>query len=254
MGLFDGIASAVTGAVAQLGGGILANNAQTAQAAEANRFSAEQNSAQMAFQERMRASQYQTAVEDMKKAGLSPMLAISQGGAGNLSGASAVGQQANIKNVADGMANSAATMANVKADLELKDTQSIKNIADTTAAEKQAQYTDTLAASEVLRMPGIPEQIKKITAERLNIDAQRELNTASTHATNMNTLISKTGDLPEAKVRGKHFTDIGYDPYKLRDITQGVNSASGAINAIKGSRVLPHVSESTSSSTHYRGK
>lgn len=38
------------------------------------------------FQERMRATQYQTAVDDMIKAGLNPMLAYQQGGAGNLSG------------------------------------------------------------------------------------------------------------------------------------------------------------------------
>lgn len=43
------------------------------------------------FQERMRSTQYQTAVADMKKAGINPMLAFSQGGAGTPSGAQANG-------------------------------------------------------------------------------------------------------------------------------------------------------------------
>lgn len=232
MGFFDGAAGGIFGAVANLAGGIIANNAQTAQAAEANRFSAEQNSAQMAFQERMRASQYQTAIEDMKKAGLNPMLAASQGGAGTLTGASAVGQQANIKNVAEGMSNSAATMANIKADIDLKDSQATKNVADTTAAEQQAKYTDTLAASEVLRMPGIPQQIKKLTAETLLLDRQKELVTAQTSNTAMDALLKKTGDLPEAQSKGIYYKNSPYNPFTLKDVLQGGHSAADLARAI----------------------
>lgn len=53
----------------------------------ANAMNAAQAEKNRQFQALMRATQYQTAVEDLKKAGLNPMLAYQQGGAGNLSGA-----------------------------------------------------------------------------------------------------------------------------------------------------------------------
>jgi hypothetical protein len=46
---------------------------------------------QFDWQERMRATQYQTAMQDMRAAGLNPLLAAGQGGAGTPSGAAGAG-------------------------------------------------------------------------------------------------------------------------------------------------------------------
>lgn len=243
MGLFSGISNAISGAVSGLGGalvggasqligGVLTNNAQKDIAAEANRFSAEQTAQQMAFQERMRDSQYQAAVADLKKAGLNPMLAYSQGGAASPSGASAVGQQATLRNPTEGLANSAASIANIKADLALKDTQATKNVADTNASEQSAKYTDALTASEIMRMPGIPESIKKTQAEILNIQSQTQLNSSYKQAKDMETLIRQSGELPEAKSKGAYYGKAPYNPFALRDISQAGSSAAGIAKSL----------------------
>lgn len=51
-------------------------------------FNAEEAAKNRSFQEYMSGTQYQRAIADMKNAGINPMLAVSQGGAGNVSGAS----------------------------------------------------------------------------------------------------------------------------------------------------------------------
>lgn len=79
--------------------------------------------AQMEFQKEMRATSYQTAVDDMKKAGLNPMLAYSQGGAATPGGASA-----HITNPLSGTVNSAVAMEKLQTDI--KKSQAEENLLD----------------------------------------------------------------------------------------------------------------------------
>ena len=85
-------------------------NEFNAKQAQINRdFQDAQAKRQMDFQERMRGSQYQTAVKDMQAAGLNPMLAYSQGGAGTPSGSAGSGSLSApaLNKVSAGMASAA---------------------------------------------------------------------------------------------------------------------------------------------------
>lgn len=106
---FMALAPAAIGAAGSLAGGMMSNNANQALFQQGNAFNAAQSAQQMQFQKDMRATQYQTAVEDLKKAGLNPMLAYTQGGAGTPSGAAASAAGSHrTENVAAQAANSAA--------------------------------------------------------------------------------------------------------------------------------------------------
>lgn len=121
---------AIIGGVATIGSALIGGHGQ-AQANAANAHQAQQN---RDFQERMRATQYQTAVEDMRKAGLNPALAYQQGGAGNVSGATATAQ-----NTAAGAADSAAAAINTFQQMRATAAQIDKTNAETAKVKAEDQ-------------------------------------------------------------------------------------------------------------------
>jgi len=87
---------------------------------------------QMSFQERMSNTAYQRAIADMRKAGLNPMLAFSQGGASSPAGSSAQMQNeySDAANVMGKGVSSAIQAQLVKGQLQNMDSQTAKNMAD----------------------------------------------------------------------------------------------------------------------------
>lgn len=90
---------------------------------------------QMDFQERMSSTAYQRSMEDMRKAGLNPILAYSQGGASSPSGAAA-----QMQNSLGASVGSALESRRVKTDL-------MRARADVDVMRSQVQLNQALASS-----------------------------------------------------------------------------------------------------------
>jgi hypothetical protein len=184
------------------------NQKQWDMAQAANQSSAEQAQKQMDFQERMRSTQYQTAIEDMKKSGLNPMLAYQQGGAGTPSGAMGQVSTAKVGNTIGSALQGYQSMAMNNADIELKDAttkgttaSTIKTEADTikTAAEIGYILENTKLNTEQQR--NLQQMLLKLQQEIQNLKATEGLTTAATAKTKAETSniqegIAPSGDMP----------------------------------------------------------
>lgn len=167
MGPVGAIGGAIIGGIASLFGQKSANDANLRIARETNKFNAKEAQLNRDFQERLSGTAYQRSMEDMKKAGLNPMLAYSQGGASTPSGATASGQSAHMESVIAPAIATALEIRRVKKELDGLQSQTDLNsaIADTQRAQTHLNKTNAKVAAkneEVIdaQLPAIKAQAK----------------------------------------------------------------------------------------------
>lgn len=167
-------------------GGLFENFLGDNKAEKANQFSAQQAAINRDFQERMSNTAYQRGMEDMKKAGLNPILAYQKGPASSPSGAtastsmapvtpfssSAVSASTNARRVTAEVENMAETNANLREQNKNLQAQNVLTQAQTLQASAAARKTvvDTAIASEML------QKAKSTSAEQSSVEAYRKSN------------------------------------------------------------------------------
>lgn len=167
MGLFSGI----TGAIKSVGsfldpfGPLISGGLSYLGQSSANAANAQQADYNRSFQAQMRATQYQTAVKDMQAAGLNPMLAYQNGGAGNVSGAVAAPMQ---NAVGQGVSSALQSRQTLAASKNL-DEQNKLIPAQVQQTLDSARYLRQQSATEVAREYR-ENQAAKIDRERMDLD------------------------------------------------------------------------------------
>lgn len=161
LGFDDALIGGVVSGVGSIIGGLFGRQGQQ----DANKDNLQIAREQMKFQERMSSTAYQRAMADMKKAGLNPILAATQGGASSPAGASAVMQNENasiapaINSAVDAfrsiyeIRNMKATNEQIKTNADLNRVLSVQADANTAKALAEAQHTNVKSQIDQARLP-----------------------------------------------------------------------------------------------------
>lgn len=220
---------------------------------KANQANASAAQAQMDFQASQTGTSYQRAVEDMRKAGLNPMLAYSQGGAASGTGASyqsgselgagvASAFQAQMQR--QQIASMQSVMGVNQADIQLKGAYGNTELTKQELNEASAAESRARADNEIARLPGISADarsalVKAVVNERTQ---QAQINHSHSAAQLAEWQQKHEGvkhalssaNIPEAEIRANYHrsSDLAkYDPYAT-SIGKWASAARDAANAL----------------------
>jgi len=223
---FTGGASLAAGAAYM--GASMTNKTNASIASNRQAFDAQQAQNQMDFQQKNSDTSYQRAVQDMKLAGLNPMLAYSQGGASTPTGAAAQSSGYDAKNVLGETATAAlGAYKNIQEVAQMQ--QQTKQIeAQTEATKEQTLNTSADTANKIATNPNIPIEGKKLVSQ---ITLNNELSKTQTTAQGLN---RAQADLATNTSRNvKDLVAPTSDPWWLRNTKSLSNSAYDAYRANK---------------------
>jgi hypothetical protein len=209
------------------------NAASAEQAARQMEFQAQQTKQQMDFQERTRANQYQVATQDMRAAGLNPMLAYTQGGAGSLAGSAGTGAMGQVttarvgNSVGSALAGAQALSMN-QADIDLKKASTAGTAATTLKTEADTIRT-AAEIGNILQTTKLNTQqeknlvvnLDKLLQEIKNLRATEGLTSAQTGKT----------FAEEKNIRENIAPSV--DPFWYRDIKKNIPTPGNLENFIK---------------------
>lgn len=206
--LDGGIGSLVTGGLSYLG---------SSSANAANRQLAQQ---QMAYQTDMSNTSYQRVVEDMKAAGLNPMLAYSQGGASTPSGS-----MATMQDEITGATSTAQQSRRLQAEID-----NMRESNDNIRANTSKTQADTDLTNQNIRNSVSQEKLNEALRAKAVADAALSVSSARNQAT-QNRLLEAT--VPEAEVKKAAYGAIAPGVKKLSNSVQDSGFFDDLINSAK---------------------
>lgn len=190
---------------------------------------------QMAFQERMANSAHQREMEDMRKAGLNPILSKGGSGASTPSGASAtmVNPGTFLGDVISGGINSGLQAAQLEADLRIKNASVAKTLAETINTQEQskviAEDIRGRRASNAVSEALVPSEIERgvHVTEKTRHEKNRAKYEAGRSATSLE---AEQFDLPRLKGQSEIDRDLIKYDNTIRRLQNGIDTATSGLN------------------------